>query len=199
MTSQPVKKKPLITPLARLSYANLFRARAVNEGDEKKFSCTLIFDLNSQKTPEYKALQKAAADAVKEKWGDKAPPKLRSPFRDASEKDGAEGYEDGYTFISCNSKQPPGVVSSQRDPETGKPMVITDENEIKSGDYVLASVRAYAYDTKGNKGVSFGLNGIQLRKVGDPLGNRTRAEDDFNSVESDEGDNDSSADDIFKK
>ena len=46
---------------------------------------------------------------------------------------------------------------------------------------------AFTYDTKGNKGVSFGLNNVQKVKDDEPLGNFSRAEDDFDEVEDFDG------------
>jgi hypothetical protein len=40
---------------------------------------------------------------------------------------------------------------------------------VYAGQYVKAAVHAYAYDTKGNKGVSFGLDALQIIRDGDPL------------------------------
>lgn len=188
-TDTKEKKKPLRTPTARLSYPNLFRPRAVEEGKEKMYSCALIFDEDAQKTPEFAVLKAAAKQAAKDKWGDKIPSTLRSPFRDGADKD-QDGYGSGKVFINISSKQKPGVVDGRKDP-------IEDENEVYAGCYVKASVRAYAYDTKGNKGVSFGLQNIQKVKDGEPLGNRTRAEDDFDAVDSDESDSDEAADELF--
>lgn len=195
-----VQKKPaLITPMGRLSYPNLFRARAVQQGGEPMFSCTVIFDEAAQKTKEYQALKAAASQAAKDfKWpGGKIPANMRSPFRDGADKD-SEGYGPGKVFINISSKQRPGVVGVVKDPVTGKPMVLEDESEVYAGCYVKASVRPYAYSNKGNNGVSFGLQNIQKVRDGDPLGNRSRAEDDFSSVESEEGDNEESADELFQ-
>lgn len=191
---------PLKTPLARLSYPNLFEARGF-DGGEKKFSCTLIFDEEAQKTPEFKALKAAAKQAAIDEWGaDKIPANLRTPFRDGAEKDG-EGYGPGKIFISVSTKQRPGIVSTMRDPETKKRMPIEDESEIYAGCYVLASIRPFAYEVKGNKGISFGLNNLMKVKDGEMLGNRTRAEDDFdsaNSYENEAGvDSTTDDDDIF--
>lgn len=194
--SQKEKKPPLLTPLGRLSYPNLFRPRAKEEGGEPVYGCTLIFDEAAQKTPEYTALKKAAAATAKEKWGDKMPATLRSPFRDGADKE-QEGYGEGKIFINISSKQKPGIVGTRRDPATGKPEVIDDESLIYAGCYVIASVRPYAYEAKGNKGVAFGLQNIQKRKDGDSLGGRTRADEDFEAVESEEGDNSESAESLF--
>jgi hypothetical protein len=61
--SDTEKKKALISPKARLSYPQLFRAKPGPDGGEPKFSATLIFDEEAQKTPEFKALKDAAAAA----------------------------------------------------------------------------------------------------------------------------------------
>lgn len=185
------KKKPLITPMARLSYPNFFIPRSVQEGGQKMYSCALLFDKAAQATPEFAALKAAATQAVKDKWGDKIPPKLRSPFRDGAEKE-SEGYGDGVIFINISSKQKPSVVG--KNPAEGP---IEDESLIYAGCYVKASVRPYAYSQKGNSGVAFGLGNVQKVKDGAPLGSRTRAEDDFQPIDSEEGDSQESADSIF--
>jgi hypothetical protein len=174
-TTQP-KKPRLITPKARLSFPTLFRPKAIEQGKEPVYSCTLLFSPEAQATPEFAALKKAAHDCVMEKWNGKPPAGLRSPFRKAEEKEGREGYEPGWIFINVSSKQRPGVVDRNR-------QQIIDENDIYPGCWVIASLNPYAYDQKGNKGVSFGLNNVMKVADGTALGSRVRAEDDFANVE----------------
>ena len=64
------------------------------------------------------------------------------------------------------------------------------EDEIWSGCYVNASVNTFAFDVDVNKGVSFGLNNIQLLKEGDRLGGVANAEEDFEEIEDDDDDED---------
>lgn len=168
--------KRVITPLARLSYPNLFRpAKALNEGDSEKYQCELIFP----KGADLSALKAAAALAVKEKWPNGAPKNLRNPFRNGDEeREGKDGYE-GAIFIGARSKDKPGiVVGPNRSP-------CTTESEVYGGCYVRASVTAYAYDTKGNKGVSFALNNVWKIRDGEPFGNARTAEQEFEDVEVD--------------
>ena len=47
-----------------------------------------------------------------------------------------------------------------------------------SGVYGRASINLYAFNSNGNKGIACGLNNLQLRD-GEPMGSRSRAEDDF--------------------
>lgn len=182
--------KKVITPVARLSFPNLFHARSYNNQDPK-FSCTLVFDEEAQKDPKFKAIKAAAAAAVRDKWGDNPPKNMKSPFRKGEEKEGMDGFPDGSIFIGCSSKQKPGVVNRKKDP--------IDEDEIKAGDYVIASIRAFAYDNSGNRGVSFGLDNVLKYKEGDPLGGgRQRAEKDFEDLSFEDDDSDSGDDsDIF--
>jgi hypothetical protein len=62
---------------------------------------------------------------------------------------------------------------------------IMERSAIYSGVYARASVNFYAFNSNGNKGIACGLNNIQKLRDGQPLGGKSRAEDDF-ATESDE-------------
>lgn len=164
-----------ITPEFRVSFSNVFRpgkpiAGTSNEG---KYGLTGLF----KKGEDLSALKAAAEEAITEKWGaDKAkwPKNLRSPFRDQGEKE-FDGYVEGAIFINMTSKQRPGLVDANMND-------IIDESEFYSGCYARASINAFAYDNAGNRGVAFGLNNVQKLRDGEPLGGRTRPEDDFEPV-----------------
>ena len=63
-------------------------------------------------------------------------------------------------------------------------------------------IHAYGYDTKGNKGVSFGLDAVQVTRAGERLGGGAAAVGMFDALP-DDGNTDASpsegvaADDIF--
>ena len=159
----------VMTPEFRVSFPAVFKPKR-QKGDatsEPKYGLTMLFP----KGADLSKLKRAAEEAVKEKWGDKPPKNLRSPFRDQGEKE-YEGYVEGAVFVSASSKQKPGLVDRQRQD-------IIDETEFYPGCYARATLRAFAYDNNGNKGVAFGLNNVQKLRDGDPLGGRTRAQDDF--------------------
>ncbi len=167
-----------MTPEAMLSYPHLFEPQAVNEGDPPKYSCTLVFAPGT----DLSQLKAAAAAVAKDAWGDKAVEvvkKQRYPtFRtDAEEK----GYPEGSTFINATSKGKPGVVAAYAGPD-GKAARITDPEEIYAGCYVRATVRPFAYDQRGNRGVSFGLVNIQKLRDGERIGGRPRPEDEFEPI-----------------
>lgn len=166
----------VMTPEFRVSFPSVFRPRAPMAGStgEPKYGVTMLFPKGADLTP----LKKAAEAAIVEKWGaDKAkwPKNLRTPFRDQGEKE-FEGYEEGAVYINATSKQKPGLVDA-------KVQEIIDDSEFYAGCYARATVRAFAYDTAGNRGVAFGLQNIQKLRDGDPLGGRTRASQDFEAVE----------------
>lgn len=167
--------------VARLSFPNLFKPSKPKDApdtQELKYSATLLF----KKGEDLSVLKAAAKAAIKDKWGDKPPKNLRTPFRDQGEKE-YEGYEEGAIFISTTSKKRPGVVNARVER-------IEDEDEIYPGCYVYATVRAFAYDRSGNKGVSFGLQNIQKVKDGEPLGGRVAPEHDFEAIEGEDGGDD---------
>lgn len=164
----------LITPEAILSYPSLFTARPGMNGGEAKFGCTLVFPPGTDLTE----MRKAAMDTLTEKYGDKTAGmvktgKLKLPFRaDGDEK----GYPEGSIFINVRSKTAPGIVDAKREK-------ITDPAVIYPGSIVRASVASFAYDTSGNKGVTFFLNNIQKVRDGARLDGRRAAEDEFDIVE----------------
>jgi len=178
----------VLTPEFRVSFAYVFRPSKPMAGDENKdpkYTITMLFP----KGADLSALKKAAQQAAIDKWGaDKVPKGLRSPFRDQGEKDYA-GYEAGAIFINATSKQKPGLVDARMND-------IIEEKDFYSGCYAHATVRAFAYDNKGNRGVAFGLQNIQKLRDGEPLGGRTRPTDDFQAV-ADAGESSSGAGSVF--
>jgi len=166
-----IKLKKVITPKGRVSFPHVFTAHSF-EGQEAKFQCTLLF---THKT-DLSEMKKAAENAAKEKWGTdktKWPKTLRWPFRNGDEKQDLMGYA-GHYYVTATSKQKPGLVNNNRDP-------ILDQQEFYAGCYARASLIAFAYDTKGNKGVSFSLQNLQKLGDGQAFSGRKKAEDEFDS------------------
>jgi hypothetical protein len=184
----------VITPEAILSFPRLFvpDSGPQEEGEApqaEKYSAALVFTTAAQQTPAYAAMKRAAVQAAVNKLGqEKAVEairtgKLRMPFRADWE---ARGYPEGSTFFNARSKQRPGVVANVQDPATGKPRVITEEDqvvggrfEMYSGSTVIASVNFFYYDRKGNKGIGVGLGNVQRVRDGARLDNRVAAENEF--------------------
>lgn len=180
----------VITGKVRLSYAHLLTPNAIEEGQDPKYSVSLLIPKTDKKTLAAikKAQQVAAENGKVSKFGGKLPKNLKTTLRDGDEEkdvDGDESEYKGMMFMNVSSKTKPGIVDKQRDP-------IDDPEEIYSGMYARASINFYAYNTAGNKGISAGLNNIQKVADGDFMGGRSRAEDDFDDWEDDEDDTDTS-------
>ena len=163
--------KRVITPVFRASYANLLEPQETLNGD-LKFQVSMVFDTaNMTKKDQelWKKMKVAANLAVTEKWPDKKtrPKDLRNPFR--TDKDDLPG---GDTFVRAASTDRPKIIDSSNQP-------LTESDEVYSGMFARASVTAFAYDQKGNRGVSFGLNNVLKVKDGERLDGRKDAEEDF--------------------
>ena len=161
----------------RWSYANVWQAKSIN-GGTPKFSVSLIIPKSDTKT--VTAVKNAIQAAYEEgqsklKGSSKSVPALtaiKTPLRDGdSERPDDEAYKDSY-FINANSATAPGIVDAARNP-------IIEHSEVYSGVYGRASINFYAFNSNGNRGIACGLNNLQKISDGDPLGGKTRAEDDF--------------------
>ena len=170
-----IAMKKCMTPKARVSFPHVFEAHAMAEGQEKKFSCVFLFDKKTDLAP----LKKAAHNAAVEKWGGdktKWPKNLKQPFRDGDEKSDLKGYA-GTIYVTATSKKRPGVVAA--DAQTP----LTDDVDFYPGCYARATLIAFAYDTNGNKGVSFSLQNIQKLGDGEKFSGRKAASEEFDAVE----------------
>jgi hypothetical protein len=163
----------ILTPPGTASFLNLQKARPVVVGGEPRFSLTLIFDKAQQARPEFKTLAQGIDAALKERWPQKLPPGLRSPFHDGAEKAGVyDGYKAGDLFISPWSKDKPGAVNGRKED-------IIDWTEFWAGWLVRANVRPFAYDQGGNKGCGLFLDSVQFLRPGKRLDGRKAASESF--------------------
>ena len=168
----------------RWSYVNAWEPKSIN-GGAPKYSVSLIIPKSDTKTIEkIQAAIQAAYDEGQDKLkgNGKSVPALsvlKTPLRDGeAERPDDEAYADSY-FINANSGTAPGIVDADRQP-------ILDRSEVYSGVYGRASINFYAFNSNGNKGIACGLNTLQKIKDGEPLGGKSRAEDDFDTEEDDD-------------
>lgn len=175
-TPSPTK---VITGRVRLSYVQLFQAKQFNENQKAKYSCVILVPKDDTATiNKIKAAQKAALkDGESKVFGGKIPSGWKNTFRDADSPEEADTLEANpeyanHYFMSVSNPQKPGIIDRDKEP-------ITDPQDLYSGCYARVSLNAYAFNQQGNKGVSFGLNNVQKLADGEPLGNISRAEDDF--------------------
>jgi len=178
MSKNYINPTKVITGLnTRWSYANVWEAKSIN-GGTPKFSVSLIIPKDDTVTVNKikAAIQSAYEEGQsKLKGNGKTVPTLsiiKTPLRDGDlERPDDESYAGCY-FINANSASAPGIVDADRQP-------VIDRSEVYSGVYGRASINFYAFNSNGNKGIACGLNNLQKIKDGEPLGGKSRAEDDF--------------------
>ena len=168
----------------RWSYVNAWEPKSIN-GGAPKYSVSLIIPKSDTKTLEKirAAIQAAYEEGQSKLKGNgrsvPALSALKTPLRDGdAERPDDEAYANSY-FVNANSGTAPGIVDADRNP-------ILERSEVYSGVYGRASINFYAFNSNGNKGVACGLNNLQKIRDGEPLGGKSRAEDDF--AEEDEDD-----------
>ena len=185
MSKKPNNPMKVITgPDTRWSYCNIWQAKSIN-GGAPKFSVSLIIPKSDTATvAKIKAAIQAAYEEgeAKLKGSGKTVPALsvlKTPLRDGDmERPDDEAYANAY-FVNANSSTAPGVVDADRQP-------IIDTSEVYSGVYGRASINFYAFNSNGNKGIACGLNNLQKIRDGEPLGGKSRAEDDFDDESEEE-------------
>jgi hypothetical protein len=167
----------VITGKVRFSYAHVFEPSAINEGDDKKYSVSILIPKKDLETlAKIKKAVEAAKQEGKGKWNGKIPPVLKLPLRDGdAERPDDEAYE-GMMFLNASSKNKPGIVDENTDP-------VMSKDDFYSGCFGRASVNFYAFNVSGNKGIAVGLNNLQKLEDGDRLSGRPSAADDFGSDE----------------
>lgn len=173
-TKEELKKKRVTTPEFRVSFPNVWKPKAMGEGADSKpkYSVQMIFPKGTDLTE----MKKFAHEVKVAEWGpDKSKwPKVRYPaFKDGNEKN-LEGMKDSI-IVEARTINKPGVVDRQRNE-------ILDPSEFYAGCWARATVSCFAYNNKGNKGVSFGLLNLQKTRDDTAFSGRKNAKDDFDDL-----------------
>ena len=176
-------KTKVVTGVVRLSYANVWEAKALGDGQTPKFSVSII--IPKEDTETIARINEAVDAAIEEgigKFGGKKPNKaaIKLPLRDGDlEREDDEAYAGSY-FINANSITAPQIVDTKVQP-------ILERGEVYSGVYARVSINFYAFNSNGNKGIACGLGNIQKVRDGEPLGGRSKPEDDFEEIPDEDG------------
>lgn len=170
---------------AIVSFPNLDVARPGAKGAKPKHGATFIVTAEGQKTPAFKGLMEEVKEVAIERFGKKGNeyPTFggkHSTFRN----DGADkGYPEGSISFGARNESQPGLVFPWPDAPGSKKPAVVPQDKIKETFYpgakVRVSVKPFAYDTDGNKGVSFALNNVQWLGHGERLDGRKAATEEF--------------------
>lgn len=157
---------------ARLSYVHLFKPYAHHQGDEEKFSCTILVPKSDTAT---KARIDAAIEAAKQKgisgkWNGVCPPIVQTPVHDGDGTRPSDGMPfgpecKGHWVFTANTSvdYPPEVVD-----QNGNPMI--NQSEMYSGVYALVNVEFFPYMFGGKKGIGCSLGPVKKVRDGEALG-----------------------------
>ena len=178
------KDAKVVTGPVRLAFVNLFEARSSNPDQPPKFGCCLMIPKDDTATlKKIKDAQAAAAELGKGKFNGKVPANLKTTLHDGDEEQDLEKYPEFaghyYMNISANESYPPGIVDANVNP-------ILDRSEVYSGMWARVSMNAFAYNSNGNRGISFGLRHVQKVRDDEPFGGSSRAADDFDALDDEE-------------
>ncbi len=164
----------VITRKVRLNYVNLFTPRSVEEGDEPRYSATLLIPKTDIITINHikEAIEKSKENG-KTLWGGIIPENLKIPIKDGDlEKSEDKDYTNHY-FVNAAAKYKPGTVDLNLNE-------IIDPKEIYSGCYVRCAINFYPYRQDGNFGIGCSIENVQKLADGEILG-RSSAVDDFST------------------
>lgn len=168
----------IVTGEVRLSYVNVFEPRANQNGGDPKFQVTVL--LPKSDTVTYAAInreiQAELQNGVATKFGGQMPAMPAIPIHDGDglRPNGEPFGEEcrGCWVFTASSKQRPEVVDENLQP-------ILSPTAVYSGCYGRVSIRFFAYNQAGKKGIGCGLGNVQKLRDGEPLGGGSTALQDF--------------------
>lgn len=176
----------------RISFADdIFNARAMEDGGDKKFNGEFILAPNHPDVPTLeKAIDTAGAEFFKDKWKALKPKlegenrlTLRKTPRTNQEGEIYDGY-DGMFWVRASNKKRPLVINADKTPLTEQ------DGKIYSGCFVTVILDVFGhYHTKGGNRVLAELKGVQFVEDGDAFGGGAPAKpDDFDDLSGDASD-----------
>lgn len=181
MSTEPKNEKIIMLKDVRLSFPELFEAKAFDDtpGAKKEFSASFLMGKDH---PALATVKAGLIAVAKEKWGEKAEQILAVLFRDDrlclhdGDRKDYEGYA-GNLFLRASNSVRPLVIDRNKAPITAA------DGKIYSGCYVNATITLWAQDNKWGKRISANLRGVQFYRDGDAFaGGTTGNVDEFEAV-----------------
>lgn len=156
----------------RLSYVHLFKPYAAMQGQEEKYSCTILVPKTDTATMTRinAAIEAAKQRGISEKWNGQCPPIVPTPVYDGDGVRPSDGMAfgpecKGHWVFTASAKvdYPPEIVDANGSP-------IINQSEVYSGMYAYVNVSFYPYAFGGKKGIGCGLGPVMKCRDGEPLG-----------------------------
>lgn len=154
----------VVTGACRLSYCNIFKPRAFQEGDKEKYSSVLLIPKKDKKTITKikKAIQEEIDNGKDTFWKGKEPKDLWNPLRDGDDEEDHPEYK-GMYFLNAKSDSKPILLD-----EEGEELL--DQSEIYSGCWARANISFFPYNNR-SKGIGVALNALKKHHDDEPFGN----------------------------
>lgn len=189
----------IVTPKGRMSYAfQSFKGQENDKGD-LRYTLSMLFPPSADLSMLKKEMGAIALDKCKGNK-DQAKAKVNERFLNAVEKGADADDFDGWTLLRMSSPRRPGFIY-------GNGNTVPDDKldeDVYSGRWARVSLNPYWFDVGTNKGVTCGLQNVQILGHDDPIGgSKPQAADQFGKVDedgdtgSDETSSDESIDEMF--
>jgi hypothetical protein len=172
------------TAPVRLSFPNLAKPKAFQEGQDPRFEATFLMDPSNAEHAKLISKIRAEIKALAlEAYGGEIPADLKVCITNNSNKDGSQKKKyDGYAgmvFLTSNNKTRPTIVDRTREP-----VVEGDKEFPYGGAYVIGTITLWAQNNKFGKRINANLRAIQFVKDGEAFGRGpVAAEDEFDVLE----------------
>lgn len=172
------------SPLARMSYVNVFEPQEFKDG-KKNYNLVMLIPktegvTEARKDPKLREMYAALKAAASEKWGGDMPKVIKLPVKDGdAPREGDDEPQEAYVgmwVIACTSDRKPGIVG----PDVN---YLETEAEFYSGCWAFVSLNSFTWTSHKKNGVSFGLRNVQKVRDDEKLGGFTTAHDDFEPID----------------
>ena len=176
----------VLTGECRLSYAHLSEPYAHEQGQEEKYSVTLLIPKSDAATKADidNAIRAATEEGITRSWNGQRPAMPAIPIYDGDgtrpngEPFGAECKGCWVMTAGCKADKKPEVVHISNIRSRLAPA------DIYSGMYARVTIRFYAYNRSGKRGIGCGLGNVLKTREGEPLSaGHSSAESDFAGLE----------------
>lgn len=156
----------------RLSYVHIMKPYERNQGEDPKYSTTVLIPKTDTATMGriQAAIEYAKQKGAQDKWNGVVPPAVATPVYDGDGVRPSDGMPFGpeckghYVFTaSASLDYPPEVVDRMGNP-------IIDHSTVYSGMYARVNVEFFPYNYNGKKGIGVSLGPVQKLRDGEPLG-----------------------------
>ena len=149
---------------ARISFPNIFVAKAFEEGKPPKYNATFILQ---EGDPQIEKLLAACEQAKADKWGANIPAdsEMKEPFiRDGITKAHLAGFGKGTWYFNASNDVRPTLLDVDKTP------LVQSDGRPYAGCFVDVFITPWAQGNKYGKRINANLGGIQFRGHGEAFG-----------------------------